>query len=143
MPTIDVSKFNFITDADTLKNNGGETVTVTIPASDTITGSNFKLYSEDIEVDSENQNVIVYMENNKDSGKSYLVNVGASGNFTRTGTVSATPGFAYSLFPVSYRVGAETFRVGVLVPNPYGSTLTLTGSAEINTFKVRIFADTF
>lgn len=134
----DVSKFHLTTDADTMKNDGGATASVTIPASSSIPAGSSMSWTTTVDVTTSHPNVIAYVSSSLDATKSIVVNVGASYAFPRTGSSSR----AYNPFPISYRIGATTFLVGIIINNPYGSALATT-TGETFTFVMKIFSDTF
>lgn len=135
-------KFITTTDTDTLQNDLAASGTVTVPGGTTLAGSEFKQWTTDVTVSSPGSSMIVFVENNKDPGKRWVVTL--QKQFNRTGFVPSIPATSpYSLIPTAYRISSTTVRLEVRTNNPYSVPMNLEATSDVFTFSIRSFKEPF
>ena len=137
---IDYAKLLLTTDADTLKNDDSATTTLTIPGSATVTASNRRLETADVNVGQANSSALCFVSNSKDASKTYPVVIGT--RFERTGSVGGSAA-NYAIHVSATRLDADTVRFSAFIANPYASTLTLASGDEVFTFSVKTIVEPF
>lgn len=132
---------NFISNSDfpTLKNDAVGDADITVTGLATISGSGSASYSADLTIGVQGS---VTRSRFKSTVTDTTWHSGTQREFIRTGEESGSPA-QYSMYAFTYRLDANTVRCVVYIPNPYGTTLTLSATTYTISFHVNTFIPPF
>lgn len=123
------------TDFPTLKNDDSGDTTITIPASVNIAGNGYAEYTADVVAGSSGAIQSSRIASSKDSNKWYQAQVVV---LNRTGLNGGFPA-SYNVAFFIRRLSTTTLRCEVLIPNPYGTTLTTEAGVETVSYHINTF----
>ena len=127
--------FTVTTDFPTLKNDGLGDTTITIPASVNIAGNGYAEYTSDVVAGASGAIQSSRIASSKDSNRWYQAQVVVLDRTGVNGGFSAP----YSVAFFIRRLSATTLRCEVLIPNPYGTTLTTEAGVETISYHINTF----
>lgn len=134
---------NFIstTDFATLKNDEVGTITLALPNTASIAASGVATYSSVLTIGVVGSSVrsrITSTSNTK------VFCTGTVGYSSTTGaTVGGVGGFGYDLYVAVHRISPTQIQLSAHIPNPYGSTMDITGLSQTLTATIATFIPPF